>query len=208
MNVRVSTLSNGLRIATAEFAEAYSVTASITVGVGGRYEQQVINGGISHFLEHLLFKGTEKRPSTKVISEQIDAVGGYNNAYTTNEVTDYYIKLPYQHLDMGLDILSDMIRNSIFDADEIDRERGVVLEEINVYHDDPASYVHRLTPELLWPGHPLAKEVLGSPEVISTVSRQNIIDFQKAYYRPNNMVVSVAGKIKHEQVVDRVKSLM
>ncbi len=205
MTHTITTLPNNLRVVTAEMPQAYSATISVAVGVGSRYENLAVNGGVSHFLEHLLFKGTTKRPSTKIISEQIDAVGGWNNAYTSNELTNFYIKLPFQHVEMGIDILADMILDSQFDAAEIDRERGVVLEEMNVYRDDPASYVNRLTPELLWPGHPLAYEVLGNEDVIRSIDRQAIMDYQKAYYRPGNMVVAVAGKVQHQQVVDMVE---
>jgi predicted Zn-dependent peptidase len=208
MKYQVTTLSNKLRVASAEMADAFSVTISVAVGVGSRHEQFATNGGVSHFLEHLLFKGTQRRPSTKIISEQIDAVGGMNNAYTTNELTNYYVKVPYQHLELGLDILADMIRNSLFDPSEIDRERGVVLEEMNVSRDDPASYVYRLTPELLWPGHPLSRDVLGSEKVISSIQRQAIVDYQRAFYRPGNMVVSVAGRVKHEVVVKLAERLL
>jgi predicted Zn-dependent peptidase len=201
MKHHLTTLPNNLRVVTAEMPQAYSATVSVAVGVGSRHESFAKNGGVSHFLEHLLFKGTKLRPSTKIISEQIDAVGGWNNAYTSNEQTNFIIKLPYQHVELGVDILADMLQNSLFDADEIDRERGVVIEEMNVYRDDPASYVHRLTPELLWPGHPLSRDVIGSEKVIGSVQRDAIMAYQQSFYRPGNMVLAVAGRIKHEDVV-------
>jgi predicted Zn-dependent peptidase len=207
MKYQVSTLPNKLRVVTADMAGAYSATISVSVGVGSRYEQFDRNGGLSHFLEHLMFKGTHKRPSTKIISEQIDAVGGWNNAYTTNEMTNFYVKVPFQHTELGLDILGDMLTDSLFDAGEIDRERGVVLEEMNVYRDDPASYVHRLTPELLWPGHPLAHEVLGSEEVIRTIKRDDVVAYQQHYYQPGNMVVAAAGRVDHDEMVKLAQRL-
>jgi predicted Zn-dependent peptidase len=208
MKYQITTLPNKLRVATAEMADAYSVTIAIGVGVGSRHESYERNGGVSHFLEHLLFKGTQRRPSSKIISEQIDAVGGMNNAYTTNELTNYYVKMPYQHLELGVDILADMIRNSLFDPDEIDRERGVVLEEMNVSRDDPASYVYRMTPKLLWPDHPLSEDILGSEEVIRGIKRQGIVEYQRAFYRPSNMVVVAAGRVQHEMVVKLAERLM
>ncbi len=208
MKHRLTTLPNGLRIVTADMADSYSVTASIAVGVGSRHEDYSVNGGVSHFLEHLLFKGTVKRPTTKIISEQIDAVGGFNNAYTSNELTNYYVKMPAGELPLALDILADMVSNSLLDAEEIDRERGVVIEEMNVYRDDPSSYVHRLTPQLLWPGHPLSRDVIGSEEVIRTIQRDTIAKYLTSHYNPQTMVVSVAGRVDHDEVVALVTKLM
>ncbi|HSX41339.1 MAG TPA: pitrilysin family protein [Candidatus Saccharimonadales bacterium] len=208
MTHKETTLPNGLRIVTAHMADAFSVTASIAVGVGSRYEDFEVNGGVTHFLEHLFFKGTKKRPSTKIISEQIDAVGGYNNAYTSNDMTNYYVKAPYQHLGLALDILSDMLRDSLFDAAEIDRERGVVLEEMNVYHDDPHRYVYRLTPPLLWPGHPLSQPVLGSEDVIKNITRDQIVSYKESHYKPGNMVVAIAGRVDHDAAVKMVTGLL
>ncbi len=201
MKHQITTLPNGLRIVTQEMRESYSASVSVVVGVGSRYEDATTEAGISHFLEHLMFKGTKQRPSTKVISEQVDAVGGYANAYTSNELTDYYIKVPYQHVELAVDVLSDMLRNSKLDAKEIDRERGVVLEEMNVYRDNPSSYVHNLPPELLWPGHAIARDVIGTEEVIKKVNRATINSYWQRYYRPSNMVLAVAGRVKHAAVV-------
>jgi predicted Zn-dependent peptidase len=205
MKYEISTLPNNLRVVTAEMPGAMSATISVSVGVGSRHEDYDANGGISHFLEHLLFKGTAKRPSTKIISEQIDAVGGYNNAYTSNEVTNFYIKVPYQQLELGIDILGDMLQNSLFDAAEIDRERGVVLEEMNVYRDDPGTDVHNIPPKLFWPNHPMSHSALGKEDIIRTVKRDVIDAYHKKHYRPGNMVVGVAGRIKHQAVVEQVQ---
>lgn len=207
MNHQVTTLKNGLRVVSVTMPQAYSATVSVATGVGSRYEQFKQNGGVSHFLEHLFFKGTKKRPSTKIISEQVDAVGGYSNAYTSNELTNYYIKVPYQQVQLAMDILADMMRNSLFDADEIDRERGVVLEEMNVYRDDPASHVHSLTPHLLWPGHPLAEEVIGNEKVIKSVKRDEIMAYRDRFYQPGNMVVSAAGRVDHDKLVEMAEKL-
>lgn len=204
----ITTLPNNLRVVTAKIPGSYSATISISIGVGSRYENFSQNGGVSHFLEHLLFKGTKRRPTPKIISEQIDAVGGWNNAYTSNELTSYYVKVPYQQIKLGLDILSDMVQNSLLDPEEIERERGVIIEEMNVYQDDPASYVHRLTPELLWPGHALSREIIGSPDVIRSLSRQEIMDYMQQHYRPSNMVVTACGKVDHKEVVALVEQFM
>lgn len=201
-------LANGTQIVTANLPSSYSATISIFVRVGGRYEDFQVNGGVSHFLEHLLFKGTPKRPSTKIISEQIDAVGGWNNAYTSSELTCYYVKAPYQHVQLGLDILVDMVRNALLDPEELDRERSVILEEMHMYKDEPGRYIHRLSPAMLWPGSALANEVLGSEEVIKEISRNAVADYMKKYYQAGNLVVAAAGKVDHEKFAAQVEKLM
>lgn len=202
MKHHIETLQNGLRIITAPMHEAQSLTVQITVGVGSRYEDPLKNGGVSHFLEHLFFKGTKTRPSTKIISEQIDAVGGMCNAYTSNDITSFYAKVPHQHGLLALDILCDIMRNSLFDAAEIDRERDVVIEEMNVYRDDPASFVHRLVPRLLWPNQPLSADVIGEEGVIKRMDRETILQHFATYYQPSNMVICLAGNLK---AIDGVK---
>ncbi len=208
MSENQTTLSNGLRIVTSEMPGAQSLTASILVGVGSRYEDFSANGGVSHFLEHLLFKGTEKRPSAKIISEEIDAVGGYNNAYTSNDLTNYYIKVPKRYSQLAVDILCDMVRHPLFDAEELDRERGVIIEEMNVYRDDPARFVGTLVPPLIWPSDPLGYDIIGTEKVINTIKRDKVIEYKERYYNPKNLVVSVAGKIKHEEIVEQLEDLM
>lgn len=203
-----TTLPNGLRIITAEMPGAQSLTACVFVGVGSRYEDFGKNGGVSHFLEHLLFKGTKKRPSTKIISEEVDAVGGWTNAYTGHELTNYYVKVPKKYGQLALDILCDMIRNALLDPAEVDKERSVVIEEMNVYEDDPARNVGNLTPPLIWPEDPLGHDILGNEKVIKQIPRDDIAAFKNYHYSPKNIVVSVAGKLKHEEVVDQVKELM
>lgn len=207
MKPQQTKLANGLQVITANMPGTYSATISVFAGVGSRYEDYKMQGGVSHFLEHLLFKGTKKRPTTKIISEQIDAVGGWNNAYTSAELTSYYVKVPYEHIGLGLDILADMIQNSLLDPKEIDRERSVIIEEMNVYRDDPASYVHRLTPALLWPGHPLSRDVLGSEEVIRSVSHDTIAGYLAHHYQPHNLVVVAAGRVDHADTVAGAEKL-
>ena len=201
MKYKISTLPNNLKVVTAEMPEAYSATVSVAVGVGSRYENLKDNNGVSHFIEHLLFKGTKNRPSTRKITQKIDAVGGKTNAYTNNEMTDFFVRVPYQHIEIGMDVISDMVQNPLFDPVEIDKERNVVLEEMNVYLDDPSNYVHTLTPRLLWPDHPISYEILGTEDVIRYITPENIRQFHSKYYQPGNMVVSCAGRVKHEDMV-------
>jgi predicted Zn-dependent peptidase len=202
-----TTLDNGLRIITASLKESQSVAVSIMAGVGSRYETDK-NAGVSHFLEHLLFKGTKKRPTTQIIAELVDGVGGMHNAYTSNDMTCYYIKLPRQHAKLAIDILADMIRHPLLDPVEVDRERGVVIEEMHVYRDDPARYINDLLPQLIWPKDPLGREIIGTEDVINAIPRDDIADFQARYYSPSNLVVAVSGDIDHDTVVKQITELM
>ena len=193
MKTRVHTLSNGLRIAATEMTDVESVSLVFSAKVGSRNEDIKTNNGVSHLLEHLFFKGTQRRPSTKALTEEIDFLGGSSNAFTSYEITSYYIKIPTKHLPQAVDILADMMQNPIFPADEIDRERGVVLEEMNVVRDDPARHVYDLIPPLIWPGQKLGQDVLGQQEVIKNITRDQILEYKESYYRPENMVVAVSG---------------
>jgi predicted Zn-dependent peptidase len=206
LKIHQTTLDNGLRIVTASLADARSVTVNIVVGTGSRFEDYAHNGGVSHFLEHLLFKGSKKYPTAQAIAEAVDAVGGYNNAYTTEDVTSFYIKVPARHGELALDILSDMVQNPLLDGTEIDRERGVIIEEMNVFRDDPSRYIGTLVPSLLFPDNPLGRDVIGSEEVINAIPREAIVEYLKARYRPNNLVVAVAGSVDHDAVVKQLQA--
>lgn len=202
----ITTLKNGLRIVTNTIPSSKSIAIAISIGAGGRYEDIEKNGGVSHFVEHLLFKGSKKRPTSKKISETIDRVGGYINAYTTEDHTCYYVKLPKKHLHLGFDVLADIIINPLFKHEEIERERGVIIEEMNVYRDDPARYVGDFTGELLWPHSPLRTNVIGKESVIKSITKKQIITYYKKLYAPNNIVVSVSGNIKHDEIAKMVRS--
>jgi predicted Zn-dependent peptidase len=204
-----STLTNGLQIVTVDMPEALSSSVCILVGVGSRYEQFDENGGVSHFLEHLLFKGTAKYPSARAVSEAIENVGGYNNAYTTDDLTNYYIKVPAGETELALDILCDMMTTAIIDPAEVDRERGVILEEINMrILDDPSGQASILLPPLIWPDHPLAHWTGGEKAVVEKLPASEVRRFYELYYHPGNMVVAVAGKAKHQEVVAMVEARM
>ena len=154
MRQRQTTLNNGLRIVTAEMPDSYSLTASISVGTGSRYERYHKNGGVSHLLEHLLFKGTKRYPSSELISQTIAGVGGTTNAFTTADATSYYIKVPARHRQLPLKILADMVSHSLLVPKDINRERSVVVEEMNIWRDDPARFITTMVPELLFPDNP------------------------------------------------------
>jgi len=200
-------LDNGLRILTSALPHTRSVSVGFFVGVGSRYESDE-QSGVSHFIEHMLFKGTEKRPTAMEIAVAIEGIGGIFNAGTGTESSVYWIKVAQSHLDVAIDVLVDMLRYSKFDPEEIDRERRVIIEEINLTHDTPDSLVHLLINELLWPNHPLGRDIAGTKESLSGLDRESLTAYLKHYYRPSNTVVSVAGNVEHEAVVGKVAALL
>jgi predicted Zn-dependent peptidase len=204
----ITELSNGLRIVTRTLADTESVTVNFFIGAGGRYEDMKSEYGASHFLEHLLFKGTHKRPSAQIISEEVDSVGGYMNAYTSEDHTSYYIKLPKNYFGLAFNILSDIITDPLLEEEQINRERKVILEEMKVYKDDPARYVFDFVGDLLWPDSTLRTNVIGTEQIISTMERKTIKDYFEQMYGMNNIVISVAGNVTHQQVLKIAKGLM
>jgi predicted Zn-dependent peptidase len=202
--IRESRLSNGIRVVTERMHEARSVTLGIWVAVGGRDETDEL-AGASHFLEHLLFKGTAQR-SARDIAEAIDAVGGEMNAFTAREHTAYYARLPAERVDLGLDILGDVITEPAFRPAEIDAERQVILEEILMNLDMPEDHVHTLLAEAVYPGHPLGREVLGERETVEVLSRDEIAGFFSHWYRPRNLVAVAAGQLDHDHVVESLEA--
>jgi predicted Zn-dependent peptidase len=178
------------------------VTVGIWVENGSRYERPE-QAGISHFLEHLFFKGTERRTAAQ-IAEEIDAVGGVLNAFTGKEYTCYYAKVLDEHLPLALDLLADVFMHSLFAEEEIDRERSVIVQEISQIEDTPDDYVHDLFMEAFWPGHPLARPIAGTAGTVSTFHRREFVDFLSARYRPDRILVAGAGNLKHEALVDVV----
>lgn len=200
-------LPNGLRILTAEMPHTRSATVSFYFGAGSRYESQE-EAGLSHFVEHLLFKGSRKRPTARDISEAIDGIGGIINGATDREMTVYYTKVASPHFSLALDVLADMIRNPIFDPAEVEKERNVVLEELAAAADSPGQQAELLIDELLWPGQPLGWDVAGTPQSVSSISRDRVLTYRDSQYVANNTVVSVAGNVTHDQVVEQIAALL
>ena len=205
MNAKQTTLANGVRVITSTMPSVESVALGIWVGVGARYETQGTSG-ISHFIEHLLFKGTRSR-SARDISQEIEGRGGYLNAFTQEENTCYYARVAYDHQDSALDVLTDMVRRPKLDPVEINKERGVILEEIMMYRDQPQHVVQEMLTAALWPGHPLGRPVIGSPVSLTKQDRSVIRAFRAEHYVPGNMVVSLAGRVEHEACVKQVRGL-
>jgi predicted Zn-dependent peptidase len=204
--VRKTTLDNGLRVVTADMPHARSVSICVFVGVGSRYEPEG-QAGISHMVEHLMFKGTARRPTPLLISGAVEGVGGMIDAGTEQELTVYWCKVARPYLDESLDLLLDMLRNSVFAPADIERERMVVIEEQNMVNDSPSHKVDALIDELLWPGHPLGRDIAGTRESVSQMSRQMIVDHVSRTYVPANVVVSVAGQVDHDPLVGQVDGL-
>lgn len=200
-----TTLPNGVSILTEEIPYFRSVAIGIWVAVGSRDEADEISG-TSHFIEHLLFKGTKHR-TAKQIAEALDAVGGQLNAFTTKEYTCYYARVLDEHFDLAADILEDMLFNSLFAPEDIERERNVIIEEIKMYEDTPDELVHDVFANALWKGHALGRPVIGSAEAVASLSRESILDFYAKHYRHGQMIVAVAGNIKHDRVVDKLAPL-
>lgn len=200
---RKTTLKNGLRVITQEMDGTASVTVLVLVGAGSRYETKQVNG-ISHFLEHMFFKGAVRYPDTKAVSAAIDAVGGDFNAFTGKEYAGYYVKVAAEHLKLAMDVLSDMLINSKFDSAEIDKERGVILEEFNMYQDTPMYQVGWDFERLLFGDQPLGWDQVGTKELIQSVKHEDFVKYKEELYTPDNVVLSVVGKVDHEDVVKGV----
>jgi len=202
---RKTVLENGLRVITYPMRNMQSVSIGIWIKVGGRYETPEYKG-VAHYLEHLVFKGSKKY-SCREIKENIEGVGGSLNGFTSEELTCYLAKLPYAHLNLAADILSDMAINPLLRLEEVEKERTVILEEAKMYKDLPQSYVHELLDELLWPGQPLGMAIIGTPESINRINRESISLFNKRYYAPSNIVVSAAGSLSHDRFVKKIKNI-
>lgn len=186
-------LPNGMTILAEEIKHVRSVALGIWVDVGSRYEGYD-ERGISHFIEHMMFKGTERR-SAKDIAEALDAVGGQLNAFTTKEYTCYFARVLDENFDLALDLLSDMLFGSRLDEVDVDRERNVILEEIKMYEDTPDELVHDLFAASLWEGHHLGQPIIGSVDTVQGLTREKLANFHRLHYRPGGMVVAVAGNI-------------
>ncbi len=198
-------LENGLKIITVPMENANSVTVLILVGTGSKYETRDING-ISHFLEHMFFKGTDKRPNTLMISETLDAVGGEYNAFTDKEVTGYWAKVDKKHADVALDWITDIFLHSKFEENEMEHEKTVIIEEANMYLDTPRAYVGELFDQLLYGDTPAGWQVIGTKENILNFNREKVLNYYKAHYSPSNIIVCVAGAVNSNDIEEKIKN--
>jgi predicted Zn-dependent peptidase len=199
------TLDNGLRVLTAPMSAAQSVSCFVMLAAGSRYETRE-SSGIAHFAEHMFFKGTERRPTARDIAGEVDSIGGEFNAFTGKEYTAYYVRCAAEHRDVALDVIVDMLRNSKFDAGEIDREKGVIIEEMNMYFDTPRDFVDGVYEELVYGDHPLGWDIIGRKETVQGATRDSFLDYIGHWYKPSRMVVGVGGRIG-DDLVERVAEL-
>ncbi|HOX30553.1 MAG TPA: pitrilysin family protein [Candidatus Paceibacterota bacterium] len=198
------TLKNGLRILVVPAKSTKAVTVMALVGTGSKYETKEISG-ISHFLEHMFFKGTKKRPDKVRIAEDVDKVGGNFNAFTGTDYTGYWAKVAYQKFDLAMDWVSDIYLNSLLPADEIDKERGVIIEEINMYYDHPMRYIGNLWQELLYGDQPAGWDIAGTKETVKNMTRGQMFDYRALQYVASNTIVVVAGNVAVPQALSKAR---
>jgi predicted Zn-dependent peptidase len=200
---KVSQDKTGITVATAEMPHMSSVALGIWVGVGGRYEPAPLCG-VSHFIEHMLFKGTKRR-NARQISQDVEGVGGYLNAFTTEESTCFYAKAARDQLDPVWDVLADMFVNSTFDPAELEKERNVIKEELAMYLDQPHHQVQELLNETLWPDQPLGRALTGTEKTLETLKRDELVQYKQKNYVTRNTLVTLAGTIEHKDAVQMVR---
>ena len=206
MNYARTTLNNGLRLLTTHMPGMRSASIAFFFHVGSRCEQEQ-NVGISHFIEHMLFKGCQHYPTARVISEAIEGVGGVFNASTGKELTSYTARVPGEYLAPVMSVLADMVRFPLFTPEEIEKERGVIIEELSSTQDDPQEWVNLLVDEVMWPGLPLGRDDAGNIETVARLKRAQMLDYLHIYYRPNALVISVAGNIDPQEVITLTEQL-
>ena len=200
-------LGNGIRVVTDRLPDVRSVSLGLWVGTGSSHEDAA-ERGISHCIEHMLFKGTRAYPTARLISEAIEGVGGVLDAETGKELTVYSTKTAMEHLDLSLGLLADMVRHPVMDPDELEKERRVIVDELAMYRDSPQEWVGVLGEEAFWPGLPLGREVAGTRETVESIQLAALLDYRTSHYVPGNLVVSVVGNIEHDDLVARVARLL
>src|SRR3977135_2017888 len=202
---QVHVLPGGAKLVAASMPERLSSSIVVMIGGGSRLEDERL-AGVSHFIEHLFFKGTHRRPSAKEIADAIEGVGGFINASTDKELTAYWTRVPAEHLELGLDVLSDIVSNSKLSPEDVERERMVILEELKMYQDQPQDYVLNLLEEAIWPGHPLGRDIAGTEESVARLTRDDILEYADAHYRLPNLVIGVAGAMDERETLAAVSS--
>lgn len=204
MDFQKTTLVNGLRVVTIPMPSMESATVEVFTGAGTRHEKEKVNG-LAHFLEHMVFKGTKSYPSAQKVAGAVDSIGGEINAHTSKEATAYYIKAWEKHLPVAFGVLSEFIKCPLLKEEEIEKEKGVILEEIAMYEDLPMRKAPEVFEELLYEGSPLGWDILGRKETVSEIKREDFLNYREANYRPENMVVAVAGRFDKDKVLDMVE---
>lgn len=206
MNYERTTLPNGLRLLTAEMPGMRSASITFFFTVGSRYESDAL-AGVSHFIEHMLFKGTRRYPTARLLSEAIEGVGGFFNGSTGKEITNYTARVPGESLPIVLNVMADMLRQPLFDVQEIEKERNVIIEELSATRDDPQEWTNLLIDEVMWPGLPLGRDDAGFIETVAQLQRQQMLTYLDTHYLPNSLVISIAGNIRHQEVIEQTETL-
>ncbi|MFA5360655.1 MAG: pitrilysin family protein [Candidatus Paceibacterota bacterium] len=201
---KLTKLNNGLRILTVPSKESLSFQMMVLVNTGADFETKE-NNGISHFLEHMCFKGTKKRPTNLIIAQELDSIGGSYNAFTGSEYTGYYAKVAKQNKDIAFDIVSDIFLNSQFPKEEIKKEKGVIIEEINMYRDDPKRYIWDLWGELLYKNQPVGRPVIGTKKNIKRFRREDLIKYRESQYRSESTLILVSGNFSEKEIIKQIQ---
>jgi len=196
-----TSLPNGIRLLATPLPHTMAVSIAFMVGVGSRYESDP-EGGASHFVEHVVFKGTAKWPTAKDIASSVEGVGGLINGSTSQEMTSYWLKLPKDHWKLGFELLCDLLLNPLFREEDVEKERAVILEELRGMKDSPEDWVFVMAANILWPNHPLGREIIGTKESLQALSKEKLLDFRAKHYTPKNVVVSIAGAITAEEALE------
>ena len=199
------TLENGLRIITVPMNGVTTVTILVMVDTGSNNETKELNG-ISHFLEHMFFKGTKKRLTANIIASEVDGMGGYSNAFTSREHTGYYLKVPAQKFDQALDLISDIFFNSLLDQQEVDKERGVIMQELRMIHDDPQRYIGEIFEDILYGDQPAGWDLIGTPETLKRIQSDDLRDYFSSQYTVEDTFVVVAGNVDEKEAIEKVKN--
>src|SRR6202171_1458758 len=202
---RVHALPGGAKLVTDSMPERLSSSIVLMFGGGPRLEDDRL-AGVSHFIEHLFFKGTKRRPTSKEIADAIEGVGGFINASTDKELTAYWARVPAEHLELGMDVLFDIVSNSKLTPEDVERERMVILEELKGYQDQPQDYVLNLLEEIIWPGHPLGRDIAGTEQSVGRLTRDDILEYADAHYRLPNVVIGVAGAMDEGETLAAVSA--
>ena len=203
--VKKTVIENGIRVISEHIPHAHSVTIGIWVASGSRDERAEFNG-VAHFIEHLLFKGTERRSAFQ-IAQEIDALGGILNAFTGREYVCYYAKVLHRFLPKVVDLLADIFLNSLFEPEEIEKERKVILQEIGLLEDSPDDFIHDLFARKFWQGHPLGRPIIGTEQSVGVLTRDIVVDYRDNVYRAENIIIAAAGKVDHDELLSLLNGL-
>src|SRR5277367_1393941 len=196
-------LPNGVRVITERMPHVRSVSVGVYIGTGSR-EEQVADTGISHFIEHMVFKGTKNR-SAEQIARSVDSIGGGLDAFTSKELVSYNVKVLDEHLPEAFDVVADLVRNPLFHDEDIEKEKGVILEELKMEVDNPEYLIHEIFSSNFWKGHPLGRPILGTKQTIRSFDRTKIEEYYKQFYGPSNILVTAAGNLSHQKLVKLVE---